>query len=164
MILPCQSDGSSAPVVSRCLWPGNTTFLEMDSVVVTWWIMAFLHIVTYPYRKHTHRECMLSKLSFLRTGAEWSYRKIRMSSMVAGCKTIIIHIYKNRKGSELNHILQVKYPWITWIILYLYPRTITFTTCGFPLQLVSHMYGLQLILTNICLLLVFWHFCVNCIL
>ena len=38
-----QSVRSSAPVVSRWLWPGNRTFLEVASVVVTWWIMAFLH-------------------------------------------------------------------------------------------------------------------------
>ena len=33
-----QSAGSSAPVVSRWLWPGNRTFLE----VISWWIVAFL--------------------------------------------------------------------------------------------------------------------------
>ena len=34
-----QSIRSSAPVVSRCLWPGNKTFLEVASMVVTWWIV-----------------------------------------------------------------------------------------------------------------------------
>ena len=29
-------------VVSRWLWPENRTFLEVDSMVVTWWIVAFL--------------------------------------------------------------------------------------------------------------------------
>ena len=37
-----QSVGSSVLVVSRRLWPGNRTFLEMASMVVTWWILAFL--------------------------------------------------------------------------------------------------------------------------
>ena len=37
-----QSVRSSAPVVSRWLWPGNRTFLEVASMVVTWWIVAFL--------------------------------------------------------------------------------------------------------------------------
>ena len=36
-----QSVGSSVPVVSRWLWPGNRTFLEVASMMVTWWIMAF---------------------------------------------------------------------------------------------------------------------------
>ena len=33
---------SSTPVVSRWLWPGNRSFLEVASMVVTWWIAAFL--------------------------------------------------------------------------------------------------------------------------
>ena len=38
-----QSARSSVPVVSRWLWPGNGTFLEVASMVGTWWIVAFLH-------------------------------------------------------------------------------------------------------------------------
>ena len=38
-----QSVGSSLPVGSRWLWPGNRTFLEMTSMVVTWWMVAFWH-------------------------------------------------------------------------------------------------------------------------
>ena len=30
-----------SPVFSRWLWPGNGTFLEVASMVVTWWIVAF---------------------------------------------------------------------------------------------------------------------------
>ena len=37
-----RSEGSSAPVVSRWLLPGDRTFLEVASMVVTWWIVAFL--------------------------------------------------------------------------------------------------------------------------
>ena len=33
--------GSSVPVVSRWLWPGNRTFLEVASMVVTWGIVDF---------------------------------------------------------------------------------------------------------------------------
>ena len=33
---------SSVLVVSRWLWPGNRTCLEVASTVVTWWILAFL--------------------------------------------------------------------------------------------------------------------------
>ena len=40
-----QSVGSSVPVVSKWLWPGNRTFLEVASMVVTWWIVAFLRSV-----------------------------------------------------------------------------------------------------------------------
>ena len=35
--------GSSVPVVSKWLCPGNRTFSEVASMVVTWWIVAFLH-------------------------------------------------------------------------------------------------------------------------
>ena len=37
-----QSAGSSLPGVSRWLWPGNKTFLDVASMVVTWWIVACL--------------------------------------------------------------------------------------------------------------------------
>ena len=33
------SEGSSVPVVSRWLEPENRTFLELVSMVVTWWIV-----------------------------------------------------------------------------------------------------------------------------
>ena len=36
-------EGPSVPVVSRWLGPGNRTCLEAASMVVTWWIVAFLH-------------------------------------------------------------------------------------------------------------------------
>ena len=36
------SEGSSVPMVSRWLRPGNRTYLEVSSIVVTWWIVAFL--------------------------------------------------------------------------------------------------------------------------
>ena len=39
---PIKNVRSSAPVVSRWLWPGKRTFLEVVSMVVTWWIVAFL--------------------------------------------------------------------------------------------------------------------------
>ena len=38
--------GSSAPVVSRWLWHGNRSFLEVVSIVVSWWIVAFLRCFT----------------------------------------------------------------------------------------------------------------------
>ena len=37
-----QSVGSSVPVVSRRLWPGNSTFLEVASMVFTWLTLVFL--------------------------------------------------------------------------------------------------------------------------
>ena len=40
------SIGSSAPVGSRWLWPVNRTLLDVDSMVVSWWIVAFLRCVT----------------------------------------------------------------------------------------------------------------------
>ena len=41
-----QIEGSSAPVVSRWLGGGNRTFLEAASMVVSWWLVAFLRCVT----------------------------------------------------------------------------------------------------------------------
>ena len=35
----------SVPVVSRWLWPGNKTFLEVASMVVTWWSSVILRSV-----------------------------------------------------------------------------------------------------------------------
>ena len=44
-----QSVRSSASVVSRRLGPGNMTFLEVVSMVVTPWIVAFLRSAPLPY-------------------------------------------------------------------------------------------------------------------
>ena len=44
-----QSVRSSVPVVSRWLWPGNRTFSEVASMVVTWWIVAFFCTVFPPF-------------------------------------------------------------------------------------------------------------------
>ena len=45
----------SVPVVSRCLGPRNRTFLEGTSMVVTWWIAAFLcsELSHNVHNKHT---------------------------------------------------------------------------------------------------------------
>ena len=40
-ILP-KRQRASVPVVSRCLWPGNMTFLKVNSMVVSWSIVTFL--------------------------------------------------------------------------------------------------------------------------
>ena len=40
-----QNVGSLVPVVSRWLWPGHRTFLEVANMVVTWWIVAFCAVV-----------------------------------------------------------------------------------------------------------------------
>ena len=40
-----QGEGSSATVVSSWLRPGNRTFFDVASMVVTWWIVAFLRSV-----------------------------------------------------------------------------------------------------------------------
>ena len=39
------SEESSVPVITRWLWSGNRTFLEVVTKVVTCWIVAFLHSV-----------------------------------------------------------------------------------------------------------------------
>ena len=50
---PCWRSGddqrvrSSAPVATRWLQPGNRTFLEVASMVVSWWIVAFYPVVHY---------------------------------------------------------------------------------------------------------------------
>ena len=43
-----ESFGSSVLVVSRWLWLWNRTFLEVSSMVVTWWIVAFWRSVFFP--------------------------------------------------------------------------------------------------------------------
>ena len=53
-----KNEGSSLPVVSRWLWPGNR-FLEMASMVVTWWIVDFLRSTTcWPGVQWIHSETM----------------------------------------------------------------------------------------------------------
>ena len=37
------SEGSSVPVVRRWVWSGNRTFQKVASLMVTFWIVAFLH-------------------------------------------------------------------------------------------------------------------------
>ena len=49
-----ESEGSSVPVVSRWLWLGNRTFLELASMVVTWWIVAFLRRALQVFTSRTH--------------------------------------------------------------------------------------------------------------
>ena len=41
------SEGPSAPVVCRWLGPGKRALLEVVSMVVTWWIVAFLPSVIH---------------------------------------------------------------------------------------------------------------------
>ena len=51
-----QSVWSSVLVVSRWLWPGNRTFLEVASMVVTWWIGAFFAQcwgLSFPLREYS---------------------------------------------------------------------------------------------------------------
>ena len=50
-LLPKCHQVLSVPVVSRQLWPRNRTFLAVASMVVTWWIVAFLHSVLPPLHK-----------------------------------------------------------------------------------------------------------------
>ena len=63
-----QSVGSSALVVSRWCWPGNRTYLDVDSMAVSWWIVAFLHCGSIVIYVHTmdsfisHLKCMLLRL------------------------------------------------------------------------------------------------------
>ena len=51
---PCWHPGdnqcvrSSVTAVTRWLWPGNRTFLEVASMVVTWWIVAFFLSQPWP--------------------------------------------------------------------------------------------------------------------
>ena len=40
-----QNVGSSTLMVNRQLGPGNRTFLQVASMVVTWWILAFCIVI-----------------------------------------------------------------------------------------------------------------------
>ena len=53
-----QSVESSALVVSRWLWPGSRTFLEVASMVVSWWIVAFLCSGTSWNNVAVHEFCL----------------------------------------------------------------------------------------------------------
>ena len=57
------SKGSSVLVVNRWLWPANNTFLEVASMVVTWWIVAFLYSVCYVDRSSIEWGIYLTILS-----------------------------------------------------------------------------------------------------
>ena len=69
-----QTEGSSAPVVSRWLWPGNRTFLEVASMVDCCFFVLcyalFMQFATYlhlPCRKFSAKWCMQIKGGGLRT-------------------------------------------------------------------------------------------------
>ena len=61
-----QSVGLSVPVVNRWLWPGNGSFLEVASMVVTWWIVAFRAVIIFikfiTVRAHCERQLCLSEV------------------------------------------------------------------------------------------------------
>ena len=42
-----QNEGSSVPVVCRWVWPGNKTFLEVSSMVVTWWLFSAVIVIMW---------------------------------------------------------------------------------------------------------------------
>ena len=74
------SEGSLVPVVSRSLGPGNRIFLEVTSMVVTWWIVAFLHSnIPCPERHH------LTKLEITRSDTKQQYA-CAMGSQPGDCK------------------------------------------------------------------------------
>ena len=59
-----RGEGSSVPVVTRWLWPGNRTFLEVASMVVTWWRMAFFaqctfHFLNQLLAHHFYNRCVI---------------------------------------------------------------------------------------------------------
>ena len=64
-----QTIKTSAPVVSSWLLPGNRIFLEVASMVITWWIVAFMcsdsSMVTFSIkvsfvRRHFASSCILT--------------------------------------------------------------------------------------------------------
>ena len=57
---PERQRGSSVLVVSRWLWPGNRTFWEVVSMVVTWWTVAFCSVLLlYPKQQGWHKAACL---------------------------------------------------------------------------------------------------------
>ena len=59
-----QSVGSSVPVVSRWLWPGNRTFLVVASTVVTWWIVAFCAVLWHHTNHRTKKKTVTTMLTY----------------------------------------------------------------------------------------------------
>ena len=73
-----QTMGLPVPMVSRWLWPGNRTYLEVASMVVTWWIVTFVqsvctHNMLLKYCIESHRWKLINKLgTFIWASFQWN--------------------------------------------------------------------------------------------
>ena len=120
-----QSVTSSAPVVSR--WLGNRTFLEVASMVVTWWIVTFLrsdssrvknNLITYFARG---LYVWASAQQDLRAGDGDSFNNSMLSlhnhSIQSSLLTrrVAIHAYKQRRKMLWFEYVTLKY-WCSYTI------------------------------------------------
>ena len=109
---------SSVPVVSRWLWPGNRTFLDVASMVVTWWIVAFLHSAYCQYSSHSHQLIWQAQY-------KWQYEKnhsklIHSLSFVMGLNaSVFVERIKNQierlvKNTVWNYSLHTSFANSFW--------------------------------------------------
>ena len=70
-----QSARSSVPMISRWLWPGNRTCLEVASMVITWWIVFFV-------------QCMNPYCLVWEWGGVWILKAVRISCGTITCTLI----------------------------------------------------------------------------
>ena len=94
-----QSVRSSVPLVSRWLWPGNNIILDVVSMVVTCWIVAFLLSVLHTYQNTDRDKNWKIVLSSIYT---------QCTNLVELCTIPIYHeIYSSIKLSRIyndNHL------------------------------------------------------------
>ena len=99
---------SSAPMVSRWLRPGNRTFLEVDSMVVSWWIVARLgcgihfDILFCTLAIYTESLCFDVKISLIH---RWSFDVFIQSLTDEACR--------GRNG-WLAEELYLAFMWYLW--------------------------------------------------
>ena len=96
------------PAVSRWLWPGNRTFLEVASIVVTWWIVAFHPVVgciCNPKVGSLATSRTLHKENILWFAKIWAFSNIHVPIWWYGLHWIVVCIKTH---------LSERYKLITW--------------------------------------------------
>ena len=107
-------------MVSRWLWPGNKTFLEVASVVVTWWIVSFLcsasdlewlsgmedESITWVLSPVSVECVRHGRINVLTT---WFIDRICLFFICKLCKRYIFLYHKVNLNSDNNIFLHVKF-------------------------------------------------------
>ena len=98
------------------LWPGNRTFLEVASMVVSWWIVPFLHSGTQwvgsnePWIILKNHHEALSFTSLLYIAIKWTVNNIEDITVCGNMRETLLRKYTSRmNGSNVVRALSVKY-------------------------------------------------------